>query len=59
MGRRQLRSMRQLEERQGAAESYYTVFPVKLARSDLLLIQITVRDRVTSWKNIRGSRVLK
>ena len=30
--------------------------PINLARIDLLLIQVTVRDRVTSWKNIRGSR---
>ena len=30
-----------------------------LPRIDLLLIQLTVRDRVTSWKNIRGSRVVK
>ena len=30
-----------------------------LARIDLLLIQITVRDRVTSRKNIRGSRDVK
>ena len=52
------------EKLQGADESYWTVFPVKftrtiLARIDLLLIQITERDGVTSWKNIGGSRVLK
>ena len=46
----------------------WTVFPVKfseqfLLRIDLLLIQITVRDRVTSWgkkkKYIRGPRDVK
>ena len=30
-----------------------------LARIDLLLIQITVRDCVTSWKNIRRSHYVK
>ena len=41
------------EELQGAEESYMAAFPVKfteqfLVRIDLSLIQITVRDRVTS-----------
>ena len=44
------------EELQGADKSYWTVFPVKFTEQ---LIQITARDSVTSWKNIRGSRVLK